>query len=110
MQNFKNITLKSCNLLVANFSLSFCDRNYFNELWNKIVNSICQEGYFVGNFLGKNDTWTKKSNMTFFTKEDVFKLFSDFEIIDFEEIEKDGKTALGKDKHWHVFNVIARKK
>ena len=47
--------------------------------------------------------------MIFFTKEYVLNLFSDFKIIDFKEIEKDGKTALGKTKHWHIFNVIAKK-
>ena len=36
-------------------------------------------------------------------------LFKGFEIIDFEEIEKDGKTGLGKIKHWHTYNIIARK-
>lgn len=33
-----------------------------------------------------------------------------FEIIDFQEIEKDGETALNGVKHWHIYNIIARKK
>ncbi len=109
IQDFKNIILKPCNLLVGNLSLSFCDRKYFNGLWNKIVNSISKDGYFVGNFFGINDTWANRANMIFFTKEYVLNLFSDFKIIDFKEIEKDGKTALGKTKHWHIFNVMAKK-
>ena len=110
-QDFENnITLQSCNLLVANASLSFCNKENFNELWNKIVNSISKDGYFVGNFFGINDTWANRPNMTFFTKEEVIKLFSSFEIINFKEAEKNGRTALGVEKHWHVFNVIAKKK
>lgn len=109
-QDFKDVTLKPCNLLVANASLSFCDKKYFYELWNKIVNSILKDGYFVGNFFGINDTWASRPNMTFFSKEDVLKLFSSFEVINFKEIEKNGKTALGIEKHWHTFNVIAKKK
>lgn len=108
-QDFENINLKSCNLLVANFSLSFCNRNTFDNLWNKIVSSISKEGYFVGNFFGKKDTWSSRTNMTFFNKEEVQELFSSFEMIDFSEIEKDSKTALGKEKHWHIINVIAKK-
>ena len=38
------------------------------------------------------------------------ELFKDFEIIRFKEIEKDDLTGLGKMKHWHMFDVIARKK
>ena len=109
-QDFKNVILKPCNLLVANASLSFCDKKYFYDLWNKILNSILKDGYFVGNFFGLNDTWTNRTNMTFFSKEEVIKLFSSFEIINFKEIEKDGRTALGAEKHWHLFNVIAKKK
>ena len=48
--------------------------------------------------------------MTFLTKKKVMELFKDFEIIRFKEIEKDDLTGLGKMKHWHIFDVIARKK
>ena len=34
----------------------------------------------------------------------------DFEILLFREVEEDGKTGLGKMKHWHVFHVISRRK
>lgn len=109
-QDFENVILEPCNLLVANASLSFCHKKYFNEMWNKIISSITEDGYFVGNFFGINDTWAKRDNMTFFTKDEVLNLFNSFEIINFKEVEKDGKTALGVNKHWHLFNVISKKK
>lgn len=109
-EDFENVILEPCNLLVANASLSFCHKKYFNEMWNKIISSITEDGYFVGNFFGINDTWAKRDNMTFFTKDEVLNLFNSFEIINFKEVEKDGKTALGVNKHWHLFNVISKKK
>jgi len=48
--------------------------------------------------------------MTFLSEKQVIDLFKDFEIIDFNENERDGKTGLGKIKHWHTFNVIAKKR
>jgi len=39
----------------------------------------------------------------------VLNLLKDFEIIKFEEIEKDEKTALGSLKHWHTYEIIAKK-
>ena len=49
--------------------------------------------------------------MVFLTKEQVLNLFKDaFEIVHFNELEKDGKTGLKKMKHWHIYNVIAKKK
>ena len=47
--------------------------------------------------------------MVFLSKEEVLTLFKNFEIIDFQEKEYDGKTGLGKIKHWHVYDVIAKK-
>lgn len=69
------------------------------------------DGYFVGNFLGLKDSWaTKRKEMVFLSKEQVKKLFDEFEIVEFQEKEEDGKTALGRTKHWHTYDVIARKK
>lgn len=69
------------------------------------------DGYFVGNFFGVKDSWANiKEKMVFLEKEEVLKLFEQFEIIQFEELEKDGRTGLGKMKHWHIYEVIAKKK
>ena len=110
-QKFEDIELEKNNLVVANFSLPFCNKNNFKELWNKISDSILKDGYFVGNFFGNKDEWkSTKEEMTFLTKKQVIELFKDFEIIEFKEVEKDDFTGLGKMKHWHIFNVIAKKK
>ena len=109
-QKFEYIELEKNNLVVANFSLPFCNKNDFKKLWNKIDDSILKDGYFVGNFFGDNDEWKNtKEEMTFLTKKQVIELFENFEIIEFNEVEKDDFTGLGKMKHWHIFNVIAKK-
>lgn len=110
-QRFEDIELENSNLVVANFSLPFCNKNDFKKLWAKINHSILKDGYFVGNFLGDKDEWKiAKEKMTFLTKDQVMELFRNFEIVEFKEVEKDGLTGLGKMKHWHIFNVIAKKK
>lgn len=108
--DFQNLNLKNFNLVVANFSLPFCEKANFNELWTKICFSLNNNGYFVGNFFGENDSWKLvKTNMTFHSKKDVIDLFKDFEIIKFEEIEQDAKTASGNLKHWHIYDIVAKK-
>ncbi len=92
-QSFEDVVLEKCELIVSNFSLSFCDKDKFNELWDKIQNSIISNGYFVGNFFGVNDEWNNAgTRRTFFTKKQVEELFDNFEIIFFEEFDKDGTT------------------
>ena len=36
-------------------------------------------------------------------------LFCNFELIQFNEIEKDAIIASGEQKHWHIYDVIAKK-
>ena len=110
-QSFENIRLEKTKLIVANYSLPFCNKDKFEDLWNDIKLNIQKDGYFIGNFFGINDSWhMSKAEMKFLSKEQVIDLFSDFEILLFREVEEDGKTGLGKMKHWHVFHVISRRK
>ena len=109
-QNFECLELEKNNLIVANYSLPFCNKNNFKELWNKINKSILKDGYFVGNLFGNKDEWkSTKEKMFFLTEKQVIELFKNFDIIEFKEVEKDDITGLGKMKHWHIFNVIAKK-
>ncbi len=42
-QDFESIKLNKNSLLVANFSIPFCNKNYFEKFWNEISNSILKE-------------------------------------------------------------------
>ena len=98
------------DLINASYSLPFILPDRFLMVWNSIKNSLKNGGVFTGQFFGVKDEWnTSKNNMTFHTLEEAKNLFKDFEILDFEEEEKDGQTADGQAKHWHVFHMIARK-
>ena len=109
-QEFENINLEKNDLIVANFSIPFCSKNKFNKFWNIITDSLSVGGFFVGNFLGKKDSWNGfKEEMTFLDKVEVLNLFNKFKIHKFEEIERDGKTAIGKNKHWHIYEITAEK-
>src|SRR3989338_2048493 len=76
----------------------------------KIKNSLVKEGIFCGQLFGIHDQWNNRVEMIFHTKEQAERLFSDMEIISFEEEEKDGTIADGTPKHWHIFHFIPRKK
>lgn len=50
-QNFENIKLERNDLIVSNYSISFCSKNYFYDFWTKIVNSINKGRIFCRKFL-----------------------------------------------------------
>jgi len=68
-------------------------------------------GYYVGNFFGKKDSWYEsKKDLTFLSEKEIRLLFNDFDIIKFNEFETDANLCSGEKKHWHIYDIMARKK
>lgn len=93
----------------AMYSLPFNSPESFGAVFAKIKESLISGGIFCGQCFGIRDEWSTNQKMTFHTKEQVENLLSDMKIILLDEEEKDGKTANGTPKHWHVFHFIAKK-
>ena len=99
------------DLVNAQYALPFFGKVGFEAFIEKIISSLKLDGIFVGQFFGNRDEWnTPDSNRSFQTIEEAQQLLSGLEIIEFTEEEKEGTTAIAKQKHWHVFHFIARKK
>jgi len=105
---FKAVMLSPADLIHASLSIPFCEPEYFDALWEKIVTAIKPGGRFAGQFFGVRDSWVVNKDMTFHTEEQVRVLLTGFEIESFHEMDEDG-TATSGPKHWHVFTVVARK-
>lgn len=97
------------DLVNASFSLPFCPPAYFPTLWEKIVASMRPGGRFCGQLFGDRDSWAIYTSMNHHTREQVEVLLQPFEVEVLEEQDHPGKTALGKEKHWHIFQIVARK-
>ena len=111
VQRFENLTLPpEVDLINASFSLPFCPVESFSDLWEVIVTALKPGGRFCGQLFGNRDSWTVYSNVNYHTREQVEQLFNGFEFNFFDEEEHPGKTALGEEKHWHIFQIVARKK
>ena len=66
--------------------------------------------FLFGNFLGIEDEWNKSKTMTFLTKEKLLDYFKNFEIVYYAEKKYIKDISTEKDKHWHVFELYAKKK
>ena len=47
--------------------------------------------------------------MTFHSRSDVERLLRGWTVLELTEVDGPGKTRLGEDKHWHIFQIIARR-
>ncbi len=96
------------DLINAQYSLPFIEKESFNKVFDKIIKSLKLGGVFTGQFFGDRDEWNKgDEKMTFQTKEEAQALLQGLKVIEFTEEEKDGNTAVGMSKHWHVFHFLA---
>lgn len=98
------------DLISALYALPFYGPKGFGDFIAELVSSLKTGGVFVGQFFGEGDGWnTPDSKLVFQTKDDAEALLKDLDVKEFVEEEKDGTTAAGEAKHWHVFHFIATK-
>jgi len=112
VMRFENLTpLNSIDLINSSFALPFSHPDDFPNLWQKISASLRIGGRFSGQLFGDRDTWaTTYPNMTHYPKEKVEELLQSFKVEYFEEEEHHGETAIGEQKYWHIFHIVACKK
>lgn len=102
---------KSFDLVVAINSLPFVNKNKISNTLGEIRESLKYGGVICATLFGENDEWarTKSDKMNFCTKSEVMSILKDFDIKIFIEEEREGKTADGNDKYWHIFRFVAVK-
>jgi SAM-dependent methyltransferase len=106
--SMEDVALPTADLVWASFSLFFCPPDRFAGLWAKVRDAVRPGGRFAGQLLGDRDTWASKSDISAFARADAERLLDGLEIERFEEEEEDGEACSGP-KHWHYFEVVARR-
>ncbi|MEA2552419.1 MAG: tellurite methyltransferase [Fimbriimonadaceae bacterium] len=106
--DFQELQMDRYDVVVAHFCLFFLTPGEFDVFWPRLVDSIKPGGLLSCQLLGVNDEWRDRGYTTQ-AKKQVEELLNPFEVLFFEEVERDGETAQGTPKHWHVFHVVARK-
>lgn len=108
---FEGLTLPTVvDLINASFCLPFCAPQAFPTLWQTLTAALRPGGRFCGQLLGDRDSWVTDMTVTAHSRAQATALFAEFEVEWFEEEEHPGKTAIGEDKYWHLFHIIARKR
>lgn len=105
----EELTLPACHLIYAGYSLPFTPPERFAGLWAGLISALRPGGRLVGQLFGDRDSWTVDLNMTFQSRAQALALLAPLEVEAFREREEDGPSFTGR-KHWHIFDVIARKR
>lgn len=99
----------AAELVNSSFALPFCPPERFPAVWARIVDSLVPGGRFAGQLFGVNDEWAGEPGMSFHARAEVDRLLHGFAVERLEEVERDGRTATGRPKHWHLFHIVARR-
>ncbi len=100
----------SFDLVNAQYALPFGKPEIFETTFQRMISSLKDGAIFTGQLFGVEDGWAHKKEMTFCSAEQVSELLKGFEkVLVLREEKNSGPTAIGPEKTWHVFHIIARK-
>ena len=110
VETFESLDLPEADMVYAGYSMPFCKPEFFDRMWMSVRDHIRPGGRFVGQLFGIRDSWANDSEMTFHSSQQVRSMLDPaFEIETLEEVDEEGDAFSGP-KHWHVFDIIAKKR
>jgi trans-aconitate methyltransferase len=101
--------LPPADLVYAGYSLPYQSPQQFHRLWTLVLSSLRPGGWLAANLFGERDSWAGAAGMTFFSDTAARRLFDGLEVVRWTEVDEEGAAFSGP-KHWHVFDVIARRR
>lgn len=100
--------LPAADFIYAGLSLFFCSPAAFEIAWKNLRAALKPGGVIACHLLGPRDSWAGGNGITSHTIEQARALFDGLTLIGLDEIEND-RPAVSGPKHWHLFEVIARR-
>jgi SAM-dependent methyltransferase len=97
------------DVVTAMYALPFNPPDTFDATFARIKAALAPGGVLACQLFGPDDQWSADTTMTFHARAQVEALLADLETLQLDERQWDGKLASGEPKHWHVFDIIARK-
>ncbi|HEX9230210.1 MAG TPA: methyltransferase domain-containing protein [Arthrobacter sp.] len=100
--------LPPADLIFAGYSLPFIHPDTFGRFWAVLLDALRHQGIVAVNLFGDRDSWAGIPEWNFHTEPEARQLFAGLEIVKFEVYDADGQSFRGP-KHWHIYDVVARK-
>ena len=101
--------LPAADLVFAGYSLPFATEAEFTHVWSQLTAALVPGGVFAGQLFGDRDDWAHLDDVRTHTAEQVRDLLAGWHVLLLDEVERDGPSGRGP-KHWHVFDIIARRR
>jgi hypothetical protein len=103
-----SMELPLADLLYAGYSLPYQEPAQFRRMWTVARSALRPGGWLAANVFGERDSWAGDDGLTFLSAADARALADGLEIVTWRE-EDDNGPAFSGPKHWHVFDLLARR-
>jgi trans-aconitate methyltransferase len=100
--------LPQADLVYAGYALPFTRPERFDQMWGTVVQALSPGALLAVNLFGDHDSWVDAVPGTYLTEQRVRALLEGLVVLHFHVEDEDGMAFDGP-KHWHVFDVIARR-
>ncbi|PRZ02632.1 methyltransferase family protein [Isoptericola sp. CG 20/1183] len=104
--------LPGAHLVHASYALPFVPPSQFARVWDGVRAALAPGGWLGVTLFGERDGWATDPAMadvlTFHPWAEVDRLLDGLDVLVVDEREHDGP-AFGGTKHWHTFEVVARR-
>ena len=105
----EDVPLPRADLVVSSFALPLCEPERFPALWRRIRRALRPGARFAGQLYGPRDGWAGRPGVGIHERQAVEALLRGLVVERLDEIEEDSVTAKGTPKHWHFFEIVARR-
>ena len=81
---------------------------HFDRMWSSVTGAVRPGGLLAVDLFGDRDEWAGEAGMTFVDRSRVDRLCTGLDVLELTEVDEDGRAYAGP-KHWHRFELIARR-
>lgn len=101
-------SLPTADLIYSGYTLPFTEPARFDQMWRIVKDALAPNAVLAVNLFGDRDSWADMGHGTFLTETQARVLLDGLQLLHFHVQDDDGMAFSGP-KHWHVFDVIARR-
>jgi trans-aconitate methyltransferase len=106
---FDQFTFGEYDFISSQWALSFNSPETFTDMFKRLTSSLRPGGIITCNIFGKRDEWANDPSRTFLDEDEINALLDGLKDIEVIPTEEDGTLANGTPKHWHYYDILARK-
>jgi tellurite methyltransferase len=99
-----------CDLVNASLCLPYLAPDAYRAAWGRIMDALGPGARLAAMLFGDRDGGAGEPDMTYLPPERIAADLDDFVIEFWSEKEEDTKTALGEEHHYHLIEVVARRR